>query len=82
MKKYTIIVFALFLYAVGMFVWGYTKGTVTEMKALLGMAFMSVVLVALWFVYRRREKYREELRKGTKTQKDEREKEKNFTNKK
>ncbi len=78
MKKYTIIVFALFLYAVGMFVWGYTKGTVTEMKALLGMAFMSV----LWFVYRRREKYREELRKGTKTQKDEREKEKNFTNKK
>ncbi len=71
MKKYTIIVLALFAYAVGMFVWGYTRGTVTEMQALLGIALMSVVLVVLWFVYRRRERYREKQRDGMKSRKNE-----------
>jgi len=71
MKKYTIIVLALFAYAIGMFVWGYTKGTISETEALLGTVAMSVVLTALWFVYRRRERYREELRKSAKARRDE-----------
>ncbi|MDR1729445.1 MAG: hypothetical protein LBR52_02150 [Prevotellaceae bacterium] len=71
MKKYTIIVLALFVYAVGMFGWGYTKGTVSETEALLGIAAMSVVLVLLWFLYRRRERYREEAKKNTMNRKRE-----------
>jgi len=48
---------------VGMTVWGYLKGTITGVEALLGFAGMSVVLVVLWFVYRRRQQFRDE-RKG------------------
>jgi len=66
MKKYTIIVFALFVYMTGMTIWGYQKGTVTGTEALLGTAVMSVVLVILWFVYRKRQQYRDEIRKNRK----------------
>jgi len=62
MKKYTIIVLILFVYAVGMFIWGYQKGTVTGTEALLGSAGMSVVLVILWFLYRKRQQYRDRMK--------------------
>ena len=62
MKKYTIIVLALFVYAVAVFIWGYQKGTVTGTEALLGTALMGVVLVVLWFVYRKRQRYRDEMK--------------------
>ena len=67
MKKYTIIVLALFLYAVAMFTWGYQKGTVTGTEALLGTAAMSVVLVILWFVYRKRQRYRDSMKSSYRT---------------
>ena len=70
MKKYTIIVFALFVYMTGMTVWGYQKGSVTGTQALLGFAGMCVVLVALWFLYRRREQFRRERHENTKGRKD------------
>ena len=68
MKKYTIIVLILFVYMVGMTTWGYLKGSVTGTEALSGFAGMSVVLVVLWFLYRRREQYR---RERTNVRKDE-----------
>ncbi len=66
MKKYTIIVLALFAYAIGMFIWGYTKGTISGTDALIGTGVMSVILIALWFIYRQRERYREKLGRGRK----------------
>jgi len=62
MKKYTIIVLILFVYAVGMFTWGYTKGTITGTEAVLYSVGMSVVLVILWFLYRKREQYRDRMK--------------------
>ena len=62
MKKYTIIVLILFAYVVGMFIWGYQKGTVTGTEALLYSALMSIVLVILWFVYRKRQQYRDKMK--------------------
>ena len=50
----------------GMTIWGYLKGTITGMEALLGFAGMSVVLVILWFVYRRRQQFRDERKSGRK----------------
>jgi membrane protein implicated in regulation of membrane protease activity len=66
MKKYTIIVLILFAYMVGMFIWGYQTGNITGMEALIYAAFMSVVLVILWFVYRRRQQFRDERKRNRK----------------
>ena len=63
MKKYTIIVLVLFIYMAGMFAWGYTKGTATATQALTGAAITSVILVILWFLYRKRQQFRDEVKK-------------------
>jgi len=60
MRKPTLLVPILFVYALGMTVWGYCKGTIDLMGALSFMGIMSVLLILLWFLYRKKEKYREE----------------------
>lgn len=59
MKKYTIIVVVLFVYSLIMTIWGYRNGTVTTLEAILGLGGMTVVLVILWFVYRKKQQYRD-----------------------
>jgi high-affinity Fe2+/Pb2+ permease len=62
-KKATIIVAVLFVYMTGMTIWGYRKGTVGMTEALMGFGGMCVILVILWFAYRKRQQYREQRRK-------------------
>jgi predicted small integral membrane protein len=61
-KKATIIVAVLFLYMAGMTIWGYSKGTVEMDEALLSFSGMCLILVFLWFAYRKRQRYRDERR--------------------
>ena len=60
MRKPTLLVPILFVYALGMTVGGYYKGTIDLMGALSFMGILSVLLILLWFLYRKKEKYREE----------------------
>ncbi|MCB9017789.1 MAG: hypothetical protein WCU80_08250 [Paludibacteraceae bacterium] len=58
MRKPTLLVPILFVYSAGMAIWGYVKGTIDGKEALLFMGLMCVMLVILWFLYRKKEKYR------------------------
>ncbi|MCQ2218422.1 MAG: hypothetical protein MJZ33_08075 [Paludibacteraceae bacterium] len=60
MRKPTLLVPILFVYALGMTIWGYVKGTIDLMGAISFMGMMCVLLGLLWFMYRKKEKYREE----------------------
>lgn len=62
-KKATIVVACLFVYMSAMTIWGYRNETISETEALIGFGAMCLILVILWFVYRKRERFREERRK-------------------
>lgn len=50
----------LFVYALGMTIWGYFKGTIDLMESFAFMGMMCVLLALLWYMYRKKEKFREE----------------------
>lgn len=60
MRKPTLLVPILFVYALGMTIWGYTKGDIDLNYAFIFMGAMSVLLAILWFLYRKKEKFRAE----------------------
>ena len=60
MRKPTLLVPILFVYALGMTVWGYYQGTIDMKDALSFMGIMILLLILLWFLYRKKEKFREE----------------------
>jgi quinol-cytochrome oxidoreductase complex cytochrome b subunit len=64
MRKHTIIVLILFVYMSGMTIWGYRKGAVSDTEALLGFIAMCVILTILWFIYRKKQRYRDNRKKN------------------
>ncbi|HOU67749.1 MAG TPA: hypothetical protein PKW49_04075 [Paludibacteraceae bacterium] len=60
MRKPTLLVPILFVYSFGMAIWGYMKENITFNEMLVFMGVMTLVLVVLWFLYRKKEKYAKE----------------------
>ncbi|HOI27002.1 MAG: hypothetical protein M0P12_05705 [Paludibacteraceae bacterium] len=60
MRKPTLLVPILFVYSFGMAIWGYTKENITLNEMFVFMGVMTLVLVVLWFLYRKKEKYAKE----------------------
>lgn len=72
MRKPTLLVPILFVYALGMTVWGYVKGDIDLAYAFTFMGAMSVLLAVLWFLYRKKEKYRAEREADLRTEEERR----------
>ena len=69
MKKGTMIVLILFIYMLGMGIWGYNKGTVDGVEVICYIVGMSVLLAILLFLYNKKDKYKNDRNKDLKKQK-------------